>query len=98
MEIGLHKLLHQIYFCEVCEGWGTEDVQYSDDVLVVEMAEELDLAKGAQAEHGVIEGGDALDSNFPLRRDMNSRACSARARPGGGRHGDIFISVLYERW
>ena len=33
---------------------------------MVEVAEELDLAKGTEAKHGVVEGGDALDGDLAL--------------------------------
>jgi hypothetical protein len=40
------------------------DVEDGDDVLVVEVAEQLHFAESAQAEHGVVEGGDLLDCDF----------------------------------
>jgi hypothetical protein len=66
MQIRLHKLLYQIHFLEALQvGWA-EDIEDGDDVLVVKVAEELDLAKGAEAEHGVVEGGYALYGDAAL--------------------------------
>lgn len=45
MHVGLHKLLNQIHFFEGLERFWLEDVQYTDDILVLEMPEELDLAE-----------------------------------------------------
>ena len=44
----------------------------------MEMAEELDFAEGTETEHGVVEGGDALDGDLSLGRDMESRAGEER--------------------
>ena len=45
---------------------------------MMEMAEELDFAEGTETEHGVVEGGDALDGDLSLGRDMESRAGEER--------------------
>ena len=66
VKIGLHKFLDEVDLLEVIERGRAENVEYGDDVLVVEVAEELDLAEGAETEHGVVEGGDALDGHFAL--------------------------------
>jgi len=50
------------------------DVENGNDVLVVEVAEELHFAESAQAEHGVIEGGDLFDCDFLARGLVESRA------------------------
>ena len=36
--------------------------------------EELELAEGAQAEHGVVEGSNLLNSHFPPTRFVDRRA------------------------
>ena len=41
---------------------------------MMEMAEELDFAEGAQAEHGMVERCDALDRHLALRRGVHRRA------------------------
>ena len=43
-------------------------------VFVVEVLEQLDLAEGAQAEHGVVEWGDLFDGNFLSSGSVNCRA------------------------
>jgi hypothetical protein len=43
------------------------DVENGDDVLVVEVAQQLHLSQGSQAEHRVVEGSDLLDSHFLAR-------------------------------
>ena len=64
VQIGLHELLDEVDFLKVVEGCGSEDVKDGNDVLVVEMAEELDFAERPEAEHGVIERRNLLDRNF----------------------------------
>jgi len=41
---------------------------------VVEVPKELHLAESAQAEHGVVEGGDLLDCDFLARGLVESGA------------------------
>lgn len=43
-------------------------------VFVVEVLEQLDLAEGAQAKHGVVEWGDLFDGNFLSSGSVNCRA------------------------
>ena len=77
MQIGLHELLDEIDLLEAEEiGW-SEDVEDGDDVLVVEVSEELDLAEGAETEHGVVKGGDALDCDAALGGEMSCGADDA---------------------
>ena len=52
---------------------------------MVEMAEELDLAQRSQAEHRVVEGGNAFDSHLPARRQMSGRA--------GGRCSEVQLGA-----
>lgn len=74
MEVGLHELLDEIDLPELCEARGLEDVEDGDDVLVVEVAEKLDLAEGAETEHGVVEGGDSLYGDLALGGDVERGA------------------------
>ena len=37
----------------------------------MEVAEELDLAEGAEAKHGMVKGRDALDGHLALGRDVH---------------------------
>lgn len=70
VQICLHELLYEVYFAEFMDIGGAEDVEDGDDVFVVKVAEELDLAEGAQAKHGVVEGRDALDGHLAARWDV----------------------------
>ena len=45
---------------------------------MMEMAEELDFAEGTETEHGVVEGGDALDGDFALGRDVERGAVNGQ--------------------
>ena len=74
VEVCLHELLDEIDLLEVVDAGGAEDVEDGDDVLVVKVAEELDLAEGAETEHGVVEGGDLLDGDLLARRLVQRRA------------------------
>lgn len=53
---------------------GLLNVKNTDDVLVVEVAQELHLTQGSQTEHGVVKGRDLLDGNLLARGLMYSRA------------------------
>ncbi len=66
VEISLHKLLDEIDLGEVMQQPRAENVEDADDVLVVTVAEELDFMEGTEAEHGVVEGCDAM-----LSREMD---------------------------
>ena len=50
------------------------NVKNGDDILVVEISQQLHLAQSAQAEHGVVKGGDLLDGHFLSRRLVECRA------------------------
>lgn len=71
MKISLHEFLYEIDLAKVMDILWPEDVEDGDDVLVVKVAEELDLAQGAETEHGVVEGGDALDGDLATGRDVD---------------------------
>lgn len=76
VKVRLHEFLHEINFLELLKARRAQNVQDGDDVLVMKMPEELDLAEGAKAEHGVIEGRYALDGDLALRRDMDGGAAA----------------------
>ena len=67
MEICFHQLLNEIDLLKQFERRRLEYVEDGYDVLVAEVAEELDFAKGAETEHGMVERSDALDGDLPLR-------------------------------
>jgi len=64
VHIRLHELLDKVDLLEKLIASWLLNIKDRDDVLVVEVAEELHLAKGSQAEHGVVEWGDLLDGNL----------------------------------
>ena len=74
MQIRLHQLLHEINLSKLLDRRRLKYIEYADDVLVVEVPQELDLAECAQAEHRVIEGRDALDGYFALGGYVRRRA------------------------
>lgn len=80
VHISLHEFLDEIDLCECFVAPGLLDVKNRDDVLVVEVSKELHLSQGSQAEHGVIERSDLLDSNFLTRwfveRGTDDAICS----------------------
>ena len=71
--------LDEIDFVEAVVAPGALDVEDGDDVLMVEVAQELHLAEGSKAEHGVVEGGDLLDGDLLAGRLVNRRAGRARS-------------------
>lgn len=50
------------------------DIKDGDDVFVVEVAQQLHLSQCSQTEHGVVEGGNLLDSHLLPGRLVNGRA------------------------
>lgn len=74
MHIGLHEFLHQIDLFELVEGWWAENVEDGNDVLVMKVPEEFDLAQSTETKHGMVKGGDTLDSDFALGREVHRRA------------------------
>jgi len=83
VEVGLHELLDEIDIPERLEAGRLEDVEDGDDVFVAKVAEQLDLAEGAQTEHGVVKRRDALDGDLALRRLVHGRARAVSARVSG---------------
>ena len=63
--------LHEIHLLERVETRGLDDVDDADDVLadagLGEELEQLELAQGAQTEHGVVERRDLLDRDLFVR-------------------------------
>jgi hypothetical protein len=47
------------------------------DASFAEKLEELELAEGAKAEHGMVKGSDLLDGDLATTRSMHSRAYDA---------------------
>lgn len=77
VKVRLHEFLDEVDLLELLETGRTQDVEDGDDILVMKVTEELDLAEGAEAEHGVIEGCYALDGDLALGRDMDGGAAAA---------------------
>jgi len=71
MEVSFHELLNEINFFKVCQGWRFQNVEDGDDVLVVEMAKQLDLAEGSKAKHGVLKGRYTLYGYPSARWNMD---------------------------
>jgi len=78
MQICLHEFLYKVNFLEIIEAGGSQNVENRDDVFVMEVAQQLYLAQCSQAEHGVIKGGDTLDRDLPLGRDVYSGTVGGR--------------------
>lgn len=74
VHVGFHQLLDKVDFREAVVVSRLLDVEDGDDVFVVKVAEELHLAEGAEAEHGVVEGSDLLDGHFLARGLVESGA------------------------
>lgn len=58
------KYLNEVDLVEAIIASRLLDVEDGDDVFVVEIAQQLHLSQGSQAEHGVVEGGNLLDGNL----------------------------------
>lgn len=63
--------LDQIDFVESFVGFGLDDIENTDDVLVTKVSKQLDFSQRAKTEHGVIERGDALNGYSRRRRNMD---------------------------
>jgi hypothetical protein len=74
MKIRFHELLHEIDLLEIIDGGGLKDIEDRNNVLMMEMAKELNLAECAQTKHGVIKRCNSLNGDLSLRRNMNGRA------------------------
>lgn len=61
-------------------------VQNANDILVPEMPQQLDFSESAEAEHGVVKGGDLLNCDASKGRDMLCRAADVanQNRPANG--------------
>jgi len=71
--------LDEINFSECFIAPWLLDVKNRDNVFVVEVPEQLHLAQGSQAEHGMVKGSDLLDSNLLPGGFMECRAISELA-------------------
>ena len=72
--------LDEVDFCEAFVVAGFLYVEDRNDVLMVEVPQEFHFSQCTQAEHGVIEWGDLLDSHFLARRFVQSRAATVSER------------------
>lgn len=79
MQVGLHQLLDEIDVFEQLETGRLKDVEDRDNVLMAKVPEKLDLAKGAQTKHGMVERGDTLYGDLPLRWLVDGRASTVRS-------------------
>ena len=66
--------LDEIHLVELLERGGCQDVQNRDDVLMVKMSEEFDLAESSQAEHAMVKGRDTLYCDLSLGGFVYGRA------------------------
>lgn len=73
--------LDQVNLLEIMQGGRLEDVENADDVFVVEVTKELDFSEGTQAEHRMVEGSDALDSDLSLSRNVYRGAIEPSSAP-----------------
>ena len=65
MQVRVHQLVHDVNVVEAVDRGGAQDVLDADDVLVVEVAQNLDLAKRALRVSQMVERlVDLLDRNF----------------------------------
>lgn len=71
---GIQTYLDQIDLVERLVAPRLLDIKNTDDILVVEIAQQLHLTKGSQTEHGVIKGRDLLDGDLLARGLMYGRA------------------------
>lgn len=60
----MSSYLNQVHLREAFQVPRLLDIEYGDDVLVVEVAKKLHLSKRTETEHRVIERCDFLDSNL----------------------------------
>ena len=63
--------LNQVHLCKALKVSRTNHVEDGDDVLVLKVPQQLDLAQRAQAEHAVVKGRDALDRHARLGGVVN---------------------------
>ena len=72
--------LNEVHFTEFFERRRVKDVEDGDDVFVVEVTEEFDFAEGAEAEHCMVEGRNALDRNLSPGRYVHRRTIETISR------------------
>ena len=61
VHIGFHEFLDEVDFGEAVVVVRFDNVEDRDDVFVVKVTKEFDLAESAETEHGVIERSDFLN-------------------------------------
>lgn len=66
MKVGLHELLDEVNLVELVYTAWLEDIKDRDDVFVMKVSEEFYFTESSKTEHSVVEGSDALDSDFAL--------------------------------
>jgi hypothetical protein len=66
--------LNQVDFGERLVTSRLLDIKDGDNVLMVEVPEQLHLTESSEAEHGVVEGSNLLDSNLLVGRLVQGRA------------------------
>lgn len=64
-EVNVGEFLERIRF---------HNVEYRDDVLVIEPAQQLDLSEGTEAEHGMGQGRYFLNRDLVAGSDLQSGA------------------------
>jgi len=68
--------LDEVDFLEVFDVRWLEYVEDRDNVFMIEVAKQLDLAQGAQTEHRMIKGRNTFDGYFALRWYMDCGTAS----------------------
>lgn len=71
MEICFHQFLNEIYLRKLSQVGRPQNVEDRYDIFMVKVTEKLYFTQGPEAEHGMIERGDAFDCNFTLSRYMD---------------------------
>jgi hypothetical protein len=69
----LSTYLNEVDLSKVVQASRLEKVENADDVFVLKVSKQLDLAKGAKAKHAMVEWSDFLDRDFSLGGKMNGR-------------------------
>jgi len=73
VHVCLHQLLNEINLRKRLIAARLLDIKDGDYVLMVEVSQQLHLTQSAQAEHGMIEGSNLLNSNLLARRLVQGR-------------------------
>ena len=66
MHVRLHELLDKVNLLELSKRERSKDIQDRNDILMVKVAEKLDLPKRTKSKHGVVEGRYPLDRYLSL--------------------------------